>query len=400
MNSQLTADRVLSHLVEQDLVDLTARLVSVPSVSGQERLVMDAAHRYLEGQGIDARILSRDAERPNLVVTVGSGSPILVINGHLDTVPVSNAPAWKSDPHTLAMRDGRLHGLGALDMKGPCAVMMLVVALLHRHVEHLRGSLQLQLVSDEEDGAFYGTIYMIEQMKAGQLPRPDMVLMSEYSGLRLITSERGTFKFEVTFHGQPTHTAMARVDGVNPIAHAARAVLALEKPLQSFHPDIGYGIISVNMIKAGTFPSQVPDTCTLLVDRRMLPGETDETCLADAELEIREALKDYPEARFELKHMVDRNGRRRYSPPNVTPWNSPLVQAVANAHQAVTGAPAERFVDWYGATDGRLFRYEGIDVVNYGPCGQHAHGANEYVELASLVTQLRVLVTAALQVLS
>lgn len=400
MAEVLSLNHVLADVTREGLLELAASLIAVPSVGGEELRVMEVARAWLEARGVSVEVVARDPQRPNLVATVGKGRSVLALNGHLDTVPVADRVSWLTDPHEPTVVDDRLYGLGALDMKSCVAVMMVVAAQLQKHAERLRSSLQLQIVSDEEDGCYYGTIYIVEEIKAGRLPRPDMMLMAENSNLKLIHAERGTFKFTVTFHGKSTHTATARVDGVNPILHAAHAVIALERDLPRYDPQIGYGVISVNMINAGKFMSQVPDECRLLVDRRMLPGETDESCLADAEREIRESLKDHPEARFEVAHWVDRNGRRRYSPPNVTPWESRVVQAVARAHKRVTGEDAQPFVDWYGATDGRLFRYEGIETVNYGPSGAHAHGANEYVEIPSLMTQLRVFLTAALDLLT
>jgi acetylornithine deacetylase/succinyl-diaminopimelate desuccinylase-like protein len=214
-----------------------------------------------------------------------------------------------------------------------------------------------------------------------------------------MNAERGTFKFRVHFHGRPTHTATARVDGINPIAHAARAVLALEKPLTGFHPEIGEGVRSVNMISAGVHQSQVPAECVLLVDRRLLPGETKETGLAEAEREIRDALRDCPDARFELVAATDRHGRLLYTPPTLSPWDGIAVQAIARAHRAVMGTAAQPFVDWFGATDGRFFRMQGIEAISYGPAGSGAHGSNEYVEIPSLTIQLKVLVATVLDLL-
>lgn len=400
MTAGMTVEQVLAGVSPETIVDLASQLIAVPSVSGSELDVMEAARRYLEGREVRLDVVARNPKRPNLVATVGTGRPILALNGHLDTVPAADLEAWRTDPHHATVVGDRLFGLGAVDMKSCCAVMMLCAVQLQQYAERLRGSLQLQLVADEEDGAYDGTIYVVEQIKSGRIPRPDMVLMSEYSNLKLIHAERGTFKFTAVFHGKPTHTATARVDGVNPVLHAAHAVIALEKDLPRYDPQIGYGVISVNMINGGKFLSQVPEECRLLIDRRMLPGESDETCLRDAEQQIREALKHFPDARFDVGYYLDRNGRRRYSPPNVTPWSSPVVQAVASAHRRVTGEAAQPYVDWYGATDGRLFRYEGIDTVNYGPVGAHAHGANEYVEVASLMTQLQVITASALDLLT
>jgi acetylornithine deacetylase/succinyl-diaminopimelate desuccinylase-like protein len=399
MAQRLTADDILSGITEQEIIELTARLVAISSESGNERPAMEAVRSWLGSHGVAVREFSRDPARPNLVATVGSSGPLLAFNGHLDTVPVADRTTWRTDPLAATREGDRLYGLATLDMKGPVAVMLLTAAALQRHAERLTGRLQLHLVSDEETGCYYGTIFMIEEIRAGRLPRPDMVLCGESSDLKVMNAERGTFKFNITFRGRPAHTAWADTDGINPIMHAARAALALEHALTGEHPDVGKGALSVNMVHGGSFPSMVPADCTLLIDRRMLPGETDESTMTDAEQIVRHALSGVPDTQFAVAPMIDANGRKRYSPPNISPWDSRIVHAVAAAHQRVTGRPAERFVGPYGATDARLYRYEGIDTVTYGPSGAHAHGSNEFVQISSLVTQLKVYVATALTVL-
>jgi succinyl-diaminopimelate desuccinylase len=127
------------------------------------------------------------------------------------------------------------------------------------------------------------------------------------------------------------------------------------------------------------------------VDRRIVPDETADSVLAQAEAEIREALRHIPEARFQLRPIVDSHGRRRYYPPNLTGWESRIVQAALRAHKAVTGEDAGLCTGSFGASDGRLFRYQGIDTIAYGPSGENAHGPNEYVEIDTLQTQYKVL---------
>src|SRR5438477_2320530 len=122
------ADRALEHFsgsIQDELVELTSKLVSTPSVSSSELAVMEVAKEYLESHGLRAEVHARDPRRPNLVATVGEGKPVLAFNGHLDTVPVLDPGAWRTDPLVPSLEGDRLTGLGAVDMKGPCAAMML-----------------------------------------------------------------------------------------------------------------------------------------------------------------------------------------------------------------------------------------------------------------------------------
>ena len=383
----------------EELIELAAGLIAIPTFDGAEGEAIRFAERFLASRDLSTRLCTRDPSRPNLAVTVGQGTPVVALNGHLDTVPISDRDAWTTDPLVPTVKAGRLYGLGAIDMKAPAAVLMLVATHLRRYADRMKGTLQLQLAVDEETGGYNGTIFLIEQMQHGEIERADFAISGERTDLKVSNAERGGLKFEVVFSGRAAHTADARTMGVNPVAHAARAVVALDRPLAEFHPHTGHGVISVNVIKGGAFASQVPDQCVILVDRRMVPGETADSVLAQAEAEIRDALRDIPEARFQLRPVVDKHGRRRYYAPNLTEWESPLVQAARRAHKAVTGEDAGPCTGSFGASDGRLFRYQGIDTIAYGPSGENAHGPNEYVEIDTLETQYKVLMAALSEIL-
>ena len=386
----------LEGLRGNSLEDLTRQLVRISSVSGQERSVLEFAAEYLRDQGIGPEIYGRDATHPNVVATVGTGSaPVVVLNGHLDTVFPASRDQWHSDPFDPVFTDGRIVGLGSLDMKGSCAAMMLAFLALHRRADALRGTIQIQLVCDEEDNGYYGTPFLVELMKQGMLPRADHVIVGEYTSLKVMTAERGSFKFEVRFRGRATHTATARVEGQNAILAAAEAIRLLDRDLHIEHPAVGKAVMSVNKVQGGRFFSQVADTCTILVDRRLVPGETMESALDHARGLIETLRPAIPWLDFEASPAVDDAGRPRFIAPNLTPTTAPVAEAIRRAHRRITGRDAQDFVDWFGATDGRCFRYEAIDCVSYGPDGAHAHGPNEFVEVETLGTELMVIAQAA-----
>jgi acetylornithine deacetylase/succinyl-diaminopimelate desuccinylase family protein len=385
----------VNSLQGQRIFDLLADLVRIPSLSGEESRIMEFAAQYLESRGFDVKVLGRSQDRPNVLATIGTGrSPVVLLNGHLDTVPPANPEQWHSNPYEPVVSDGRVFGLGALDMKGSCAAMMLALEALRQHAESLRGTVQLQLVSDEEAEGYYGTPYLVELIESGQLPKPDHVIVGEYTGLKVMTAERGSFKFLVHFHGRATHTATARVEGRNAIYAAAEGVCLLEKDLDIEHPEVGRAVISVNQIQGGNYRSQVPDSCTIQVDRRMIPGETMKSVLTDVTATIETLRARIPWLEFEVTPDLDERGEPRYSPPNLSPRDVPSATAVRRAHEYVTGMPAEFFTGWFGATDARCFRYAGHDSINYGSDGLHAHGPNEYVTMDSLNTQLAVITHA------
>lgn len=380
-----------------EIVELASRLIGIPSPSGEERGVMDDVVRWSDANGLDYQVIACDASRPNVVITIGDPSkgPTIAMNGHLDTVPVSDAGAWKSPPFqpTLSSDGRKLVGRGASDMKSSVAVMLYVLDLL-KNVP-LAGSLQAHVVSDEETGGKVGTLCLLDEIAAGRLIRPDYCLIGEKSDLKVRNAERGLLGVEVKCIGRASHTAAARVTGINAIAKAAKAVLALEQELEQYHPAVGNPVISINTISAGIAHNVVPGECTFTIDRRLIPGETLESAVADIRTALQAVERDDPDFRYELNV----NPQQDHIPANITDEHSPLVRAVQESIRTVTGKEPEFFVAWAGATDGRFYRQAGIDTVGYGPGGENAHGANEAVNVDDLVTQANVYVDTALRLL-
>ena len=371
-----------------DIVALASRLIATPSTSGEERAVMDDVVAWCAEQGIACEVVSLDPARPNVIVTLGDGAagPTVVMNGHLDTVPVSDEGSWQSPPFvpTLNADGSKLVGRGSSDMKSAVAVMLYVMQLLKD--TPLKGRVQVHVVSDEEVGGKFGTIFVLDEVATGRLPRPDYCLIGEKSDLKVRNAERGLLAVRVTVHGRASHTAAARATGINAIMLASKAILALEQDIDKFHPAIGKPVISINTIQAGVAHNVVPGEATFTIDRRLIPGETLESAVAEIEEAFAQVAAEDPRFRYTLTVNPDGD----FIPANITEDSSPLVQAVQASVREVTGQEPEYFVAWAGATDGRFYRQAGIDTVGYGPGGENAHGANEAVFVDDLVTQAKV----------
>ena len=389
------------HRVSRDeIVALASRLISIPSASGEERAVMEEVIRWCSFVDLPFQVIDSDPDRPNVVISLGDPAtgPTVVMNGHLDTVPVSDLLAWRTGPFdpTVSEDGKKLFGRGASDMKSSVAVMLHVMGVLNLQDIPLRGSVQTHVVSDEETSGAFGTMFLLEEIAAGRLPRPDYCLIGEKSDLKVRNAERGLLAVDVTCHGRAAHTAAARVTGINAIAKAAKAILALEKDIDRFHPAVGKPVISINTIQAGIAHNVVPGQCTFSIDRRLIPGETRESAVA----EIVATLDDIASQDAAFRYELDVDPLKNHIPANITVDSSPIVQALQASITKVTGQEPEYFVAWSGATDGRFYRQAGIDTVGYGPGGENAHGANEAVQVDDLVTQARVYVETITRMLS
>jgi succinyl-diaminopimelate desuccinylase len=388
-------EKALSLVDEGRIVGLAKELVGVPSVTGEELEVMHRARSLLEEAGLPVEFRGSE-DRPVVVSTLNRGaSPFLAFNGHLDTVPIADAGAWTRDPFDPVLEEGRLYGRGSCDMKASCGVIIHVLEILEELGVDV--SVGAQLVPDEERGGVHGTRLLLGEMDRGELRRPDYVVIGEKSNLKVRIAERGSFRFDVRFRGRATHTAYARVEGVNAIAKASKGVLALEKAIDKHHPYIGHPVLSVNSIQAGTVINQVPAECVIGVDRRLIIGETADTVAGEVSEALEEAGRGDPDWSWELVAERDGDGNYVYSPPSYTAPETELGRAFFRAVPAALGREPELFVEWAGGTDGRFYRYAGIQTIGFGPRGEHAHGPDEFVYVDSLVSQARVYLALALE---
>lgn len=371
------------------VLPIARSLIAIPSVSGDEAQIMSWVADWCRERALDVATIARDPLRPNLIISIGDpeSGPTLAMNGHLDTVPVSDPESWHSGPFEPALsKDGvRLFGRGSSDMKASVGVMLAMLELFCDRP--LKGCLQAHVVCDEELSGRFGTIAVMNAIKDGMLPKPTYCLIGEKSDLKVRNAERGILGLGVTFHGRAAHTAAARVTGINAIALAARAVLALEQDLDKFHPSVGKPVISINQISGGVAHNVVPGECVFTIDRRLIPGETRES-VVDEITDVLVAVAAAGDGEFKYSIEVDPDGD--FIPANITEPDSRLVQAVWDATRDIRRAEPEFFVQWAGATDGRYYRQMGIETVGMGPGGENAHGANEAVYVDDLVAQAKI----------
>ncbi|MFC1545066.1 M20 family metallopeptidase [Gemmatimonadota bacterium] len=372
----------------EELLSLAREMIRIPSVTGNESAVSAFASNWLSDAGLEVEKLEVEEGRPNLIATTGSGTgPLYVMNGHLDIVPVPEDEEWDHPPFEAVVAGGRLHGRGSFDMKGGCASLMWAAAHLAERKDDLPGTIQVHLVCDEEKGGNLGSGAIAQAISAGSLPRPDAILSPELSWFQPRVAERGIFQFRIQFQGRSAHTARARAGGLNAIAVASRGILALEKHIDRFHPDVGFPVVSINRIEAGSSNNQVPSKCTVLVDRRIVPGETAESVIEEVRAAL-DGIEDQTEdgrlLPVEYELITEAEDLMTLVPANMTERDHPVVQVLWDEAESLLGYRPPPYTDWGGATDAHWFRSMGIPMVTLGPTGAGAHAANEYVDVSSL----------------
>ena len=374
------------HELAESYRDYTAenlsRLVRIPSLSGQEKLVQKELVRQMTVAGFDE--LSIDG-LGNVIGRIGYGDRILAIDGHMDTVDTGQLENWTFDPWGGAIRDGFVHGRGTVDQEGGPAAFITAGRILKEL--GLDKDLTILFVGSvmEEDCDGLCWKYIIEESGI----KPDWVLITEPTQLKIYRGHRGRMEMQVSFQGISSHGS-APERGKNAIYMASRIALEIEKLNErlAFDPFLGKGSITVTECISGS-PSlcAVADYARLHLDRRLTWGETRESAIR----EIEALIKDLP-ARVIVPHYSQKAytgleyGMDKYFPTWKLEENHPLIQTGVNAYENLFGAKPE--IDkWTFSTNGiATAGFYGIPTFGFGPGDEKlAHAPNEKVAIDDLV---------------
>lgn len=334
-----------------DLLELTAELVGIPSVSRQETAIADAVEARLRG------VAGLDVERhdDNVVARTDSGRERrIVLAGHLDTVPAAGNEAPRLDGDSLA-------GLGAADMKGGLAVMLRVAEEATARARHDVTFVfyAAEEIADEHNGLRH---LFAERPTAVS---GDLAVLLEPTNGAVEAGCQGTLRVQARFRGSRAHTARPW-RGENAI-HKAAEVLGRVASFQAPTVEVD-GLdyreaLQVVYVEGGVAPNVVPDDCVLVVNRRFAPSRTMEQAVE----EVRAMLRGADEV-----SVLDGAGA---AAPNLS---DPLV---AEAVQALGGEVRPKL----GWTDVARFAAHGIPALNFGPGdAELAHTPGEFVTRAAL----------------
>jgi acetylornithine deacetylase/succinyl-diaminopimelate desuccinylase family protein len=365
------------HVDADAVVAATQALVRVDTRNppGDEVRIVDTCRQLLEPLGARIEVIEPAPGRASLVAALpATGQPVLVVNGHLDVVPIS-AGDWTVDPFGAEVADGRVWGRGTADMKGGIAAALEAVAALRRSGREPAWDLVFHLVADEERGGRWGTEVLVEQGFCDEIAA---CLVPEPTDLEVCVAERGLLVAHLTMLGRPAHGSAPR-NGISAIETAAKAVLALhaadfgDEP----HPLLGQPTANIGEIGGGSGHNTVAESCRVTVDRRVLPGATLASTLAEVEAKLR-AVGD-PDLRYDVDVEV-------FGEASEMDAEHPYAALVRRCIAEVTGRQPE-VIGMPFTTDARFVRNgAGVPAVVCGPgeIGQ-AHVHDEWVAVDRLV---------------
>jgi len=370
--------------LEPDLASFMQAIVRTPSLSSEEGAVIARIREEMMKLGYDEVTVD---PMGNLLGRIGSGPHVIALDGHVDTVDVGDPGLWDRDPFSGAIEDGVLYGRGASDMKGGVASSVYAGALLKQTGIPDDVTVYVTATVQEEDCDGLCWQYIANEDRL----RPELVVITEPTSLRIYRGHRGRMEMEVHTSGLSCHGS-APERGINAVYKMAGIIADIEKLNERLEPraPLGKGTVTISEIRSSS-PSlcAVADGCTIHLDRRLTVGETEETSVA--EIRALPAVKAADATVTVLDYAVASHTgltypTRKYYPTWEVAEDAPAMQAARSAYREAFGSEPETGF-WTFSTNGvATAGMHGIPSIGFGPGHEHfAHAPNEQVEVEHLV---------------
>ena len=373
-----------------DAVSLTQALVRIdssnPALSrgAGETVIANFIAAWLEHRDFEVHKLQKTPGRPTIVgVARGTGGGrSIMFNGHVDTVTLAG---YKGDPLSGEIRDGKLYGRGSNDMKSGLAAAL--VAAVEAKNAKVRGDVIVAAVADEESGSL-GTEELLE---AGWTA--DGAIITEPTSQDVSLAHKGFIWLEVDVLGKAGHGSNPST-GIDAIVKAGYFLVELEKygsrllSGDTVHPALGTGTVHASLIKGGEEPSSYPAECTITVERRTIPSET-QSLVVSQFTDILENLKrSIPDFDYRIRVTFQRQ------PLEVQPDNPFIISALNSIETVIGHQPVMKGGSYW--TDCALLSEKGIPCFLFGPGGGGLHAETEWAETASIEEVTRSLTQVVL----
>lgn len=370
----------------QSTLQLLRDMIAIPSVNpmgaanqSAEKGMANFIENVLNGARIDCERQTVSEGRDNLIAIVHSTESDvngIMLNSHMDTVPVDNMSIKPFDP---VIENGRVFGRGSCDAKASIAAMMSAL-IEYANQPHRPRPAVFAAMADEEFG-FSGSWKLTEKSWP-----VSACVVGEPTLLTRVIAHKGIVRWRIAVDGLSAHGAEPEL-GRNAVYDGARVALALEEYAQRLaekqpHPRLGHSTLNVGRVAGGHAVNIVPDKCVFELECRLLPGEDGQQAVTCCEHFLRDRLPESVQLTFESPYLID--------PAMETEPEAEIVEALARAQQDELGFHRELAGANYG-TDGSKLSRAGIQTVVCGPGDiAQAHTANEFVEITQLELATRM----------
>ncbi len=397
---------VLNQIDDDELIAWVQALTRIPSVWRPEQGVGEAAAAQWVAERCQEMGLTTHVEevvpgRPNVIAHYGtSDGPTLMFEGHTDVVTEGNPAEWTDPPFSATLRDGRIYGRGANDMKAGLVCALIASKAIVQSGVKLHGNLLIGAVCDEE-GRMIGIKHFVER---GWADKVDAAIVCEPEENHLCIAQKGVMWLHITLSGVMAHGAMP-LTGCNTAYPKARFLAQVEQleartiAQHGRHEFLGQPSITPTILLSpprghGEAQNNVmPGASEVTLDCRLIPGQEPEALCAEVEQLLQAVVASDARLRYQLNVIEVRH-------PTATPRNHPVVTTLASAYRDLTGEP-EIYGGVPGSTDGTILNArKGIPIVTCGPGDIHIpHHIDEWVSVAEIKTAARMYVLAAMRFL-
>ena len=413
MTSEDQRAKILSR-VEANFGDeaaMLAQLVKTRSIIGSEQEAQKLYAESCRALGLEVERFTPDKEtikahpaytpidleygdRANVIAQYrGGDGPSIILGGHIDVVSPEPVSKWTHDPWGGEIKEDRLYGRGAGDMKAGLAANYFALKALLDEDLRPRGRVTLESTIEEELGGSGGVLACLMHGITA-----DGMLIAEPTDEKIYVTHPGIRYFRVIVSGKTAHAALSHT-GVNAIAKMAPIISALEALDVERAERCRYPLVeektgrscnlSMGKMQAGDWVSTVAGLATLECRVGFVPGETRQSVEAEIKETINKAIKGDA-------WLQDNPPKIEWFGWDTDPWleplDTPLLGKLKDAGERALGTPPE-IAGCSGGLDARFGHYFGVRSLCYGPVGVSVHGVDEYVELTSL---MRVTKTLAL----
>jgi len=376
------------------IVELAKTLISMPSVSGDEHSLVDWLESYFKYIGlVDVERLPVEEAGDTLIgwIRGPEDGPTVMLNFHVDTFNAFEG--WETEPFVPVVKNRRVYGLGAHDMKGGAACLLTAVDAIVRSGVELGGSVLVSATTDEENWS-RGAHALID---SGALRDVDHCIVPEQSEMGTITiGQLGRHVFRLQFYGKAVHAVFE--GGINAVVDASKVAVAVS---MMGRDELGYmreygkrGSICVTGLSGGGTDILVPEYAELWIDRHILPNQTVE----EAAFQIHEVVR---KAGIESRYKLTWDERPTPAPTSyITPPESELVKTVARNLEKFSGRRVRYVVETSVADTNHIAVHGGVPTIILGPDGGNTCEANEYVEVSSLPVVTKTIIGSVMDLLS
>ena len=412
-------DRVLTAVDDaaDEIVGFTADLIRIPTINPPGEAYEECARFIgdrLQQCTLDVEYHAADGlpehtPRHPRINVVGvrrgrSARPALHLNGHFDVVPPG--AGWTVDPFAGLVRDGRIYGRGACDMKAGLAAAVYAVEAIRRAGIQLERTVEISGTVDEESGGFAGVALLAQRGRIARSRQDYVIIPEPFHVDRICIGHRGVYWFELMTHGRIAHGSMPFL-GVNAVAHMAMILERIERELipslasrttampvvpdLARHPTLNINGIGGGQQVDGLQTPCVADVCRAVFDRRFLVEEGFDAVKAEIRSLLDRAAADIPGLACDLRDLMVVH-------PVRTPEESPLVNTLESSIERVTGRKAARVASPGTYDHKHVDRIAGIPhCVAYGPgILDLAHQPDEWCGVEDLVNATKVLALTVL----